>query len=82
MGYRIEFDRDSCIGSGACVASNADAWHIEPDGKATLKSAKFDAEKNTWVLEFDKEDLQRHTDTASVCPVNAIHIYKDEEKLL
>ena len=82
MTYRIEFDRENCIGAGACVAALADSWSIDPDGKANLKSAVYDAEKKIWVLELSEEDYQKNLDAAQVCPVNAIHIYRDDEKVI
>jgi ferredoxin len=80
--YRIEFDRESCIGAGACVAANADFWSIDPDGKANLKSAKYDTERKVWLLEIDDAEFQKNLDAAQVCPVNAIHVYKDDEKII
>ncbi len=76
--YRIEYDRENCIGAGACVAANPDWWSIDPDGKATLKSASFDTEKKTWVLQVEEADFQKHMDAAGVCPVTVIHIFENE----
>jgi ferredoxin len=80
--YRIEFDRETCIGAGACVAATADFWSIDQDGKANLKSATYDTEKKVWVLELQENEHQKNLDAAQVCPVNAIHIYKDDEKII
>ena len=82
MSYRVEFDRENCIGAGACVATNADYWSIDQDGKATLKSAKFDDTKKLWILEIEQADLQKHLDAAGVCPVTVIHIYDETGKQL
>lgn len=73
--WRVEFERENCIGAGACVAANADFWSIDEDGKATLKSAVYDQAKQRWVLYLDDEkQLQKQRDAAGVCPVNVIHI--------
>jgi ferredoxin len=80
--YRVEFDRENCIGAGACVAANADWWNIEQDGKATLKSSKFDAEKKVWVLEIEEAELQKQLDAAGVCPVTVIHVFDETGKQL
>lgn len=80
--YRVEFNRDECIGAGACVAANADWWSIDQDGKATLKSSTFDAGKKTWVLEITDADLQKQMDAAGVCPVTVIHIFDEHGKQL
>lgn len=76
--YRVEFDREGCIGAGACVAANADYWFIDDDGKATFKNSSFDKAKNMWVLYIEESDLQKHMDAAGVCPVNVIHVYDSE----
>jgi ferredoxin len=82
MKYKVEFDRENCIGAGACVATNADFWSIDQDGKATLKSAVFDAEKKLWYLDIDEPELQKQMDAAGVCPVTVIHIYDETGKKL
>ena len=83
LNPRVEFERDNCIGAGACVAANADWWSIDQDGKATLKSATLDASRNIWVLPIAEADLQKHMDAAGVCPVTVIHVYdKDGNKLI
>jgi ferredoxin len=79
---RVEFDRDNCIGAGACVATNADWWSIDQDGKATLKSATFNAEKKIWIVEIDDADVQKHLDAAGVCPVTVIHVFDKDGKQL
>lgn len=76
--YRVEFDRENCIGAGACVATNPEWWSIDEDGKATLKSASFDEAKKIWFIEIDEADLQKHMDAAGVCPVTVIHIYDEQ----
>jgi len=80
--YRVEYERENCIGAGACVATNADWWSIDADGKANLKSATFDAEKKVWVLEIDDADFQKQMDAAGVCPVTVIHVYEGDKKLI
>jgi ferredoxin len=79
---RVEFDRDNCIGAGACVATNADWWSIDQDGKATLKSATFNAEKKIWIVEIEDADVQKHLDAAGVCPVTVIHVFDKDGKQL
>ncbi|MDD9953213.1 MAG: ferredoxin [Candidatus Woesearchaeota archaeon] len=77
----VEYDRDACIGAGACVAANADFWFIDDDGKATFKTATFDEGKKKWVLAIPEEDFQKHMDAAGVCPVTVISVFdKDGNK--
>ena len=73
--HRVEYDRDNCIGAGACVATNAEYWFIDNDGKATFQQSQYDEGKKRWVLEIEEADLQKHMDAAGVCPVNVIHIF-------
>jgi len=80
--YLVEYDRENCIGAGACVATNPDYWSIDPDGKANLKSAKYDDKKKAWLLDIEEADLQKHMDAAGVCPVTVIHIYDETGKKL
>lgn len=82
MKYRVEFDRENCIGAGACVAANADWWSIDQDGKANLKNATFDAAKKMWVLEISEAELQKQLDAAGVCPVTVIHVIDETGKKL
>lgn len=76
--WRVEFDRENCIGAGACVAANPDAWSIDQDGKATLKGASYDPEKKIWWVEIEEADAQKHMDAAGVCPVTVIHVIDPE----
>lgn len=82
MKYVVEYDRENCIGAGACVATNADWWSIDQDGKATLKEAKFNAEKKMWIIEITEADLQKQMDAAGVCPVTVIHVFDETGKKL
>jgi ferredoxin len=74
-GWRVEYERDNCIGAGACVAANAEYWEIDADGKANLATAQFDQARNLWVLDLPEENVQKMRDAAGVCPVNVIHIF-------
>ncbi len=70
--YRIEFDRENCIGAASCAAVNPDNWEISmQDGKADVKKK-----------EIDEEELRQNMDAAQACPVNVIHIYDEEGRKL
>jgi ferredoxin len=71
--FKVEHDRPSCIGCGACTAM-CDMWTLDDnDGKSNLKGAKRlpDGKEE---LEFDEKDLDKHKEAAEACPVNVIHI--------
>jgi ferredoxin len=57
--YKIEIDRDLCIGDGACVGEAPNALEMDDENIAVVK----DAGAHT-----DEEILQ----AAQVCPVDAI----------
>ncbi len=61
--YRIEFEREKCIGTTACNEAYPENWQIQPDGKSSFK-----------VGEFGEEALEKNMAAAKGCPVTAIHI--------
>ena len=71
--YKIEFDRNACIGSAACAAVCSKNWKIsDEDGKADVL-----------IAEIDDADLKCNLEAAKSCPVNVIHIIeKDTGKKL
>jgi ferredoxin len=58
---RVEVDRDLCIGSGDCVASQPDVFELDDDGKAV-------------VLDPDAAATDDIVEAASNCPVTAIFV--------
>ena len=62
LRYKIEYDRQGCIGAGACTAVSKN-WKMEDDGKA-----------NPVKTEFSEEEFEEQLEAAQVCPVNVIHI--------
>ncbi len=78
--FKIELDKESCIGCGACAVACGDFWKLGDSGKSVLKGAK--ATDSTETLELD--DVGCNQQAAEACPVNAIHIYdlKTNKKLI
>jgi ferredoxin len=74
MHYRIEYDRESCIGAAACVAAFPERWSLADDGKADLKGSKQNDDNTKQVLEITEEEFQKMKDAAEACPVSVIHI--------
>ncbi|MBD3388483.1 MAG: ferredoxin [Candidatus Altiarchaeales archaeon] len=58
--YVIEFNRDACIGCGACEKA-CDNWVIQEDGKSKPKKAELD-------------EVGCNKDAADICPVACIKI--------
>ncbi len=73
--YRIEYERENCIGAAACVAVDPQSWTLVDDGKADLKDGKFDENKKIYIVEIDEDKLQLFKESAEACPVNVIHIF-------
>ena len=65
---RIEVDRDLCIGSGDCVASQPDVFVLDDEGKAV-------------VLDPDSADTDDIVEAATNCPVTAIFLIGEEGDL-
>lgn len=65
--YKIEFERDRCIGARSCTDACPDNWTIKEDGKSACK-----------YTEFDDDKLECNMEAAKACPVNAIHIINNE----
>ena len=53
---------------------------LKYDGKADLKESR--SEDKGQKKEFDKKDLKKNMETAQSCPVNVIHIKKNEEEII
>jgi ferredoxin len=67
--YKIEFEKDKCIGATSCVDRCPDNWEIQSDGKAAFKTE-----------EITEEQLALNMEAAQACPVQAIHIVNTETK--
>jgi len=68
---RIIQQRDKCIGCGTCVAVCPAFWHMDEDGKSTLKGSKDVGEGK---FELEIEDVGCNTEAAASCPVQIISV--------
>jgi len=59
--YKIEHDRDSCIGCGACASICPANWEMAKDGKSNPKKTEL-------------IDLGCNQQAADACPVQCIKI--------
>ena len=82
--YRIEYDREGCIGAASCVAVAPEHWTLLDDGKAELKDGKLNEAKKVYIVEIEEDQLVKFKEAAEVCPVNVIHIFDIEtgEKII
>ena len=72
--YKIEYDREACIGIAACVAVDPENWVMVDDNKADLKDSRQDTKTKFFVKEIDESELKKWMDAAESCSVNVIHI--------
>jgi ferredoxin len=70
MSHRIEIriDRDTCMGSGNCLFWAPESFDLGDDGHAV-------------VLDPEATDADRLTVVAEGCPVGAISLWRDGERL-
>jgi len=71
--YKIDLDREGCIGCWACISVCGENWIMEEDGKSSAKK-----------IDLEEKELPKNMEAAESCPVNVIHIInKDtDEKLI
>ena len=74
--YKIEFDREVCIGALACTAGAEHFWPRSEDGKVDLTGATYNEQTKKWELIIDDKDFQINRDAADSCPVEAIKIIR------
>ena len=74
--YRIEYDRESCIGALSCIQEDPENWKLdEEDMRADLKDSKKDSNKQGYFIkEITEKELPIYLKAAQACPVNVIHI--------
>lgn len=77
--YKVEFDKELCIGALACNAISPDIWPRSDDGKVDLANAKLNKKTNKFELIIGEADLEINKESAEVCPVEAITITKIED---
>lgn len=76
--YKVEINREECIGCGACAAVAAEHWEMDDEGKSVIKGTT-ENEK-----EIEEKDLDANKEAAEACPVNVIHItnLENDEKII
>lgn len=71
--YKLEHDRENCIGCAACTAVNNKHWKMGEDGKADIVDSK--KRDDGWEeLDLEEEEFLINKEAADSCPVNVIHI--------
>ena len=75
------YDRENCIGCGACAALDSKNWKMNSDGKSNLLGSE-EVQEDILEKEFSEKDFNDNLETAQACPVNTIHIKKDNKKII
>ncbi len=77
--YKIEFDRETCIGVLACQVPAGQFYVSADDGKVDLKDSKLNEETGKWELIVEDLDGEMNMEAEKVCPVLAIKVIKLED---
>ena len=54
--YKVEYDREGCIGAAACAAADPKNWVMVDDGKADLVDGELKGE--LWIKEIPEEEFE------------------------
>jgi len=68
--YKIEIDREGCIGCGACYALDPSHYESDEEGKAKVVGNETDVSKSSGVFEDEEIDVAREAESS--CPVYVI----------
>ncbi len=68
--YKIEIDREGCIGCGACYALDPSHYESDEEGKSKVVGSETDASNSSGVFEDEGIELVREAESS--CPVFAI----------
>lgn len=77
--YKIEFDKELCIGALACNAISEKHWPRTDDGKVDLTGATFNEETKKYELIINQDEYELMQESADVCPVLAIIVTPIED---
>ena len=84
--FRVEVDKNTCQGFGACVELCPKFFALsDADGKTTIEGGKEVMKKDEIIAEtLELNDLECIREAAEACPFVAIHIVdlETEEKLI
>jgi len=74
--YRIEYDREGCIGAGPCIALAPDFFAFDNESKMSIQHEKAEKseKKESLVLELNEKELEYLKEAARVCPVTVIKL--------
>ena len=74
--FKIEYDREGCIGAAACAAADPTNWVMVDDGLADLIDGK--KKGDLWIKEIPEDQLEAMKEAAEACPVLVIKVFDEE----
>lgn len=76
---KVIYNRDGCIGAGACCLACPKYWQMNQDGKADLLGSTENPETKEYILEIEvsEEDLKCLQESANACPVQVIKVLEE-----
>lgn len=76
--YKVVFDRENCIGAGACVLAYAERFSMNKnDDKADMLGSMKNSQ-GQFEVECTLRELEEFKAAAQVCPVAVIKIFDQE----
>ncbi|MAG78231.1 ferredoxin [archaeon] len=70
--YRIVYEKDECIGCGACTSQCPENWEL----KETSEGFKAKFKK----MDINEDEYDSNQEAADICPVDCIKIEKVKKK--
>ena len=81
MAFLIIHERSECTGCRSCHDLDPERWHMKRDGTSHLLGSSRNEEYEE-ILYCPPETFERSLEVAQSCPVNVIHIVRDNKRLL
>ncbi len=75
--FKLQHERDICIGCGACVAIEPNFWVMNDDGRSDIIGGTHTTPD---LQELELDELEENEEAARACPVDCIHIFEGKEK--
>jgi len=76
--FRVEHQKDICIGCGACAAIDPENWEMDGD-KSRLKGAEKEEGTGIEFMVVEEANLGSNKEAADACPVPCIFVKEVKE---
>mgnify|MGYP001994237785 CR=1 FL=1 len=75
---KVQHFKKDCIACGACAAIAPEFWEMDEEGYADLKGSELHGDHYQLKLK-SLEEKTINQEAADVCPVQIIHVVKDDD---